>query len=185
MTGLTPGLFYRFYSTAVNILGESDTSNEVIFAAALLPEKPAQIYRHSSTTRDVLVIAWSVEPDNDLPVTGYSVEADMTCTGDFVEIWDGRDRPEILKLIVPETETAMPYTFRYVAYNFNGASEYSDELITFACVDPTAPSKPRWITSTQTSITIEWDSSVDDGGCPIIDYRVFRDGGLGLGEVDI
>ena len=185
MTGLTPSLTYRLYATAVNAIGESDKSNEVLFSAASLPSKPAQIYRHQSTTRDVLVIAWNVEPDNDLPVTGYSIEADLTCTGDFVEIWDGRDRPEVLKLIVPDTEPAVPYTFRHRAFNFNGASEYSDELTTFACVDPSPPSKPRWVRSTETSITIEWDGSADDGGCPVIDYRVFRDSGLVLGETDV
>lgn len=113
------------------------------------------------------------------------IEADLIQCGQFTVLWDGRDRPEITKFVVPDTVSAYPYTFRHRAYNFNGASEYSDEVTTFACLDPVAPSKPRWITSTQTSIQIEWDLSPDDGGCPIIEYRVFRDRGLGLGETDI
>lgn len=34
---------------------------------------------------------------------------------------------------------------------------------------------PRYVWSTQTSITIEWDEPADDGGCPILDYAVYRD----------
>ena len=186
VTDLTPGLVYRFYSTAVNSVGESDESKEGQFAAAPLVSKPAPIRRNDeTTTRTKLDIEWDVEPDNELLVTGYVIEADLTQCGEFTVIWDGRDRPEITKLTLPDTVEAWPVTLRHRAYNFNGASEYSDEVITFACVDPQAPSKPRWVTSTQTSITIEWDQSDDDGGCPILEYRVFRDSGLGLGDSDI
>ena len=130
------------------------------------------------------MIEWNVEPDNELLVTGYVIEADLTQCGEFSTLWDGRDRPEVTKLIVPDSVSAFPYVFRHRAYNFNGASEYSDEVVIFACLDPVAPSKSRWVHSTETSIKIEWDQSTDDGGCPIIDYRVFRDSGLGLGDSD-
>ena len=118
-------------------------------------------------------------------MTGYVVEADLTRCGAFTVIWDGRDRPEILKFTLPSIVTGEQYTFRHTAINFNGQSEYSDEVVLYACVNPVAPSEPKWVTSTQTSITIQWEQTTDDGGCPIIDYRVFRDSGLGLGESDI
>lgn len=54
-----------------------------------------------------------------------------------------------------------------------------------ACEEPKASSKPRWVTSSLTQITIVWDGSTDDGGCPITAYRVFRDKGLGLGAADV
>lgn len=108
----------------------------------------------------------------------------MLDCGDFSIIWDGTDRPEVLILEVPGTSTPGPYTFRHRALNFNGMSVYSDEVTLYACEDPAPVAKPRWVTSTTTSITLEWDSTVDDGGCPIIDYRVFRDLGLGDGDVN-
>ena len=43
VTSLTPGLIYRFYSTAINAVGESNQSKEVLFAAAPLVPKPASI----------------------------------------------------------------------------------------------------------------------------------------------
>lgn len=183
--GLNAGNIYRFTSTAINLIDESDDSFEVLFAAVSLPAKPAPIRRSTDSTRSVLVIEWDVEVDSELPITGYMVEADLTQNNDFVLIWDGRDRPEINKMTVPNTVKSAPYTFRHRAYNFNGHSVYSDEVTTFTCLEPQPPSKPRWITSTETSISLEWDQTVDDGGCPVVDYRIFRDSGQGLGEVDI
>ena len=78
VSSLTPGKFYRLHSTALNALGESEASIEVIFAAASLAVKPASIMRHSSTNRDQLVIEWAVEADATIPVTGYRIEADLT-----------------------------------------------------------------------------------------------------------
>jgi Fibronectin type III domain len=43
---------------------------------------------------------------------------------------------------------------------------------------PTAPQTPTWITSNETSITIKWSAPTDDGGCPVREYRVYRDDGL-------
>ena len=37
VTGLTPGLQYRFKTTATNAIGESDFSNEMSWYAAALP----------------------------------------------------------------------------------------------------------------------------------------------------
>ena len=52
---------------------------------------------------------------------------------------------------------------------------------TLACVAPTAPGAPTWITSTTSSISLSWLGSTDDGGCPITEYRLFRDAGDGSG----
>ena len=80
-------------------------------------------------------------------------------------------------------QTGKKYSFRHKAVNYNGDSIYSDVLETYACVSPTAPSTPTWITSTTTSISLSWTSSVDDGGCPIIEYSLYRDEGDGVGTV--
>ena len=50
---------------------------------------------------------------------------------------------------------------------------------------PSKPALPTWETSTETSITINWAAPIDDGGCPVIEYRVFRDTGMQLGVNDI
>lgn len=103
-----------------------------------------------------------------------------------MEIWNGQGRPEITNFTISAVETGKYYSFRHRAFNFNGASsEYSDILTTYACVLPTKPSTPTWVTSTTTLITIVWDEPYDDGGCPINEYVVLRDSGAGLGLVDV
>jgi len=52
-------------------------------------------------------------------------------------------------------------------------------------VEPAPPGKPEWITSTTSSITFIWEDPIDDGGCPIREYRVYRDNGNGYGDLVI
>lgn len=42
---------------------------------------------------------------------------------------------------------------------------------------PSQPGAPTWITSSETSISIEWTPAEDNGGCPITEYKVYRDDG--------
>jgi hypothetical protein len=37
---------------------------------------------------------------------------------------------------------------------------------------------PRFVSSTSTSMTISWQAPLNDGGCPITGYAVFRDDGV-------
>ena len=132
-----------------------------------------------------LKVAWDVELDNEIPITGYILEADLNDSGDFVEIWDGQGRPEVITFTVYPVITANSYSFRHKVLNFNGGSEFSDTYTTYACLDPTSPSVPTWVTSTQTSITIMWERPIEDGGCPVLEYKVFRDSGQGIGDADV
>lgn len=141
------------------------------------------LIRSAASTRTQLTIVWGVEPDTDSPITGYSVEMDVSenLDGDFVEIWNGRGRPDVLTLTITVTEGRM-YHFRHRSFNYNGASPFSDVLATLSCVAPAPPGKPQWITSTVSTITFIWDDPIDDGGCPIRYFKVYRDSGNGYGD---
>jgi len=41
-------------------------------------------------------LTWAVEPSTSTPITGYSLEADLLGEGDFIEVWNGRGRPDVL-----------------------------------------------------------------------------------------
>jgi len=69
------------------------------------------------------------------------------------------------------------YRFKVTAYNFNGEGDFSDELLTYACVAPSDVQKPSRVSSTTTSFTIEWQQPSEDGGCPLTGYAVFRNDG--------
>ena len=138
--------------------------------------------RSSSSTRTQITVTWSVEPDTSTPISGYALEVDILGEGDFIEIWNGRSRADILTYTLSVT-TGFTYSFRHRSFNANGASLYSDILTLKACVPSTQPTKPQWITSTTTTITFIWEDPVDNGGCPILEYRVFRDVGVFGGQV--
>ncbi len=101
--------------------------------------------------------------------------------GDFIEIWNGRGRPDVLTLTITVTSGRW-YHFRHRSFNYNGVSQYSDVFSTLSCVSPAQPGKPQWVSSTTSSITFIWDNPIDDGGCPIKEYQVYRDNGNGYGD---
>jgi len=82
-------------------------------------------------------------------------------------------------------KTGLRYNFRHKSVNFNGESEYSDVLEVFACENPSPPGRPTWVTSTVSAIILAWERSADDGGCNILEYRLYRDAGDGSGLVTI
>ena len=184
--GIASGERYRIVTTAWNVHGESPQSREAWAAAGSAPAQPARLRRAAAlSTRTQIVVEWSVEPDTELPITGYVLEWDAgEGEGVFAELWNGRGRPEVLSFAVGLT-TGTEYRFRHKALNFNGESPYSDVLEAYACESPSPPGRPTWVTSSLTAITLAWERSVDDGGCPVLEYRLYRDAGDGSGLADV
>ena len=184
--GVVSGEKYRFVTTATNVHGESARSPEVRPAVGALPATPSQLTRSLTlSTRTQLTIEWAIEPDTEIPITGYALEWDQAeGEGVFYEIWNGRGRPEVQTYTIA-VATGQKYSFRHRSFNANGESAFSPVLETFACVAPVAPGAPTWITSTTSSVSLSWVGSADDGGCPITEYRLFRDAGDGSGDASI
>ena len=53
----------------------------------------------------------------------------------------------------------------------------SDITVMYTCTPPSQLASPRFVSTTSTSMTISWDAPLNDGGCPITGYAVFRDDG--------
>ena len=53
----------------------------------------------------------------------------------------------------------------------------SDELMTYSCVAPSKMLAPLRVTSTMTNFTISWLAPLDNGGCPILGFAVYRNDG--------
>ncbi len=45
------------------------------------------------------------------------------------------------------------------------------------CLSPAHFSAPTYVTSTETSLTVEWQAPRNSNGCPITKYQLFRDTG--------
>ena len=64
--------------------------------------------------------------------------------------------------------------------NFNGLSPLESEEFNFnSCLVPSSFDPPFKIGSTTSTITIGWTKPIDNGGCPLIEFAVYRDDGLG------
>jgi hypothetical protein len=73
--------------------------------------------------------------------------------------------------------TGMTYRFRYRAMNINGWSGWSPIGFIKAASVPQAPLAPTLVGATSTSITVKINLSLDNGGAPILDYKLFIDQG--------
>jgi hypothetical protein len=79
--------------------------------------------------------------------------------------------------------TGETYIFRVFAVNFNGRSTAIGNTVEIlTCGLPLYFAQPTYVTSSRTSISIEWSPPLDDGGCQIFDYAIYIDSdGTGAG----
>lgn len=96
---------------------------------------------------------------------------------DFTLIMNGTSRPEGNEFDVLGLKAGSQYRFKLQAINFNGLSTNSTTFTFNACLAPSSLPNPHRIDSTTTTITLGWHEPLDDGGCPITGYAVFRDEG--------
>jgi hypothetical protein len=94
---------------------------------------------------------------------------------EFVLIMNGTQRPEQTEFLVRGLQTNQQYRFRLQALNLNGASAMSEVFTFNACLAPFGQPAPYRIDTTTASITLGWDAPIDDGGCPLTGFAVFRD----------
>jgi hypothetical protein len=71
------------------------------------------------------------------------------------------------------------YRFKVSALNFNGEGPTSAESLIHACLSPANFSAPRYVTSDETTLSVEWAAPNATNGCPIDKYQLFRDTGSG------
>ena len=140
--------------------------------------KPSKIQAMSSNT--TLAFTWVLNTDHDLPggqVTGYKIWMDDGMNGDFREVFYAKNVPTFSEYIAYNLRPQRPYRVRIQAENFNGFGPLSDIETMYTCVPPTGMAPPKMVSTTSTSMTINWTEPLNNGGCPITGYAVFRDDG--------
>jgi hypothetical protein len=73
--------------------------------------------------------------------------------------------------------TGMTYRFRYRAMNVNGWSDWSPIGYIQASGKPLAPIPPSLFASDDETITLNINPTLDNGGSPILSYKLFMDEG--------
>jgi hypothetical protein len=101
--------------------------------------------------------------------------------GYYQLVHDGTGEPGTLEYAVTAAAHGVVvgrvYRFKVSALNFNGEGAASSESLIHACLSPANFSAPRYVTSDETTLSIEWAAPNITNGCPIDKYQLFRDTG--------
>jgi len=181
-TGLSTGKLYRIKYSAVNSIGESNTSNYVSIYSASKPTSPQNLQKVLSSIVEfgVINISWQNPIDNGgLDITKYNIYLN-----------------DVLFTSVFNTETSYKYTqiSSGIDYKISIACQNligESPLISINANSSILPGeilKINLISSTLNSLKISFDFPIYDGGLPIISYDVRRNEGLGtsfISEVNV
>lgn len=55
----------------------------------------------------------------------------------------------------------------------------SSPLVKYSCINPDQPLPPQRIAGDRTDLTLRWKIPIDNGGCPLTGFNLFRDDGAG------
>jgi len=96
--------------------------------------------------------------------------------GSFRDVFDTNKNPSILNFLAKGLIPGLPYWFWVQAYNFNGKSDYSSVMTIYSCEDIKGINSPKYLSSTSTSLTVQWEEPANIGGCSITGYELYMDG---------
>lgn len=191
VSGLTLGLTYRFYYTAVNSKGESEPSGESRYTVGAPPSASNEL-AVSSTTTSSITLVWTKDTSSSLPITGYAVEINdgtdspsgralsaTSITGIWLEVYNGRGYPDITTVTIADLQPGVLYRFRYRSFDSNGPSDYSSVSEFHSCAEATKPGTPIVTSNTLSTMTVSWSAPEDEGGCDITEYALYRNDGSG------
>jgi titin len=185
---LSAGELYRFKFSALNSLGEGEVSPLLTVALVDPAPVPARPTLDAALgTKTSLLVRWAaVVPADGRPVDGYKLYMTELGTGTATCVYDGAGHRERLFYNATGLTTGGRYSFTVVSVNPNGVSGPSPELLAVVCLPPSHFPRPVRLDSTRTSVTLGWAAPSDDGGCPLLRYRLFVDDGAGgsLQEAD-
>jgi hypothetical protein len=74
------------------------------------------------------------------------------------------------------------YSFKVLAQNIVGLSDFSDALLIVAAVIPSQPGTPYKNYASISAIEIRWTEPLSNAGSNVTDYRVWWDEGKGTDE---
>src|SRR5437016_3551752 len=173
-TSVTNGVTYYYYVTAVNVNGESGSSNEVSatpVAGPSVPEAPRNLV--ATPGNGTMTLIWSPpSSDGGSPITGYTLYRG-TNSGN-------RSFPVPLGNVTTYTDTGLTngarYYYRVAAVNRVGEGTKSNEASASPTAGPSVPSVPRNLAATAGSgvVTLRWSAPAADGGSPIKNYTIYR-----------
>ncbi|MFW6176166.1 MAG: PQQ-binding-like beta-propeller repeat protein [Thermoplasmatota archaeon] len=166
-TNIEKGITYYYYVTAVNDVGESDTSNLESIKITTKPSQPRNLSAEEDD-QNILLDWQSPLDDGGIEITYYN-------------LYRG-ESSQNLSLYVNTTSTqygdadveaGKTYFYYVTAVNEINESEKSNTVNESTS---TVPSSPTNLTASpyDENIEIDWGPPEEDGGCALEEYRIYR-----------
>ena len=166
--GLTPGSLLYFQYTSVNTVGESEMSNEVFFALAVYPDAPLNLVKvDNMSSMTSIYLNWDIQDDYETNVIGYQVWMESDQNGEFVLAYDGTNFPGVNYYDSTGLTTGNSYSYKLTSLNVNGAGAFTSPLVFYSCLPPTDILPPVFVSSTKTTMTLDWTYPTATNGCPL------------------
>lgn len=164
----TIGQTYVYQVSAVNDQGEGPRSNQVSAQLGSVPSEP--IHVGAMTDGAGIVITWD-EPDDDggFSISGYKVYRGTSTSSLTLKATIGN----VLNYTDLDLVAGTEYYYAVSALNAKGEGAQSD-VVMMAANSPPSPPTDLDAVAGNGVVTLTWDSPDDDGGSPIIGYKVYR-----------
>jgi hypothetical protein len=177
---------------------ESDEASVTIGDAPVTSNSPTVDEDSTSSTSITIIFDAAT---STLTVTNYEVQMDDGSGGGYTTVAGGDSGIHLVEYFhgasssrrlwgrslssaITEYETydidieeGVTYAFRYRAENENGWGEWSAVAYITAGTSPDAPEDPTFSSATSSSITINVNYSLYNGGSDITEYKVYMDSG--------
>ncbi len=178
----------RFKLQVTNQIGTTTSTAFLTALVAGLPAQPSAVTANTDETTgsQISFTIPEISDEGGSYIATYHVEMDDGEGGDFVTI-SGYPQ-ESLKtdfLITQGIQISNTYAVRYRVRNKIGWSDYSDVTYILAAETPSAPTKPVYVSSTSTELTLEFGTSLSNGGSEISTYSAQIDKDDGSGYTDL
>jgi hypothetical protein len=174
---MTAGNYYKFKIIATNSIGDSIFSNIGTSSTADKPAKASNPQKDALlSTKTSLMVEFSKTSDTQLPsgmIRNYYLYISSDNTS-FNTISIGQN----LSYSVPGLTTGNTYYVKINSENSTGLGDESDVVPMLVCSAPLGLASPTITSISSTSVTINWYSPTDDGGCPIKEYMLFMNDGV-------
>lgn len=179
-SGVVMGAEYTYWVTASNEAGEGAESSTITVAVAGPPGPPVNIQVASRSLTNISFVWDAPTDDGGSPITHYELYYGTTSGSVTTRAWLGSGTASGTIYL-----TAGPlYYFQVTACNV--VSLYSSSNCTrssvvaeyVGTVVPVVPSL-ELVSTSGDSITVQWSEASDDGGSPVVTYRVYVDDGYG------
>ncbi|HEX5457173.1 MAG TPA: fibronectin type III domain-containing protein [Candidatus Nitrosotalea sp.] len=163
-------------SSAQTIYGGDEFSVTTSSSSATAPQPPTNLAA-TATSQSQIDLSWTAPSDNGgSQITGYQIERSQDNGNTWSDLVSstGSDSTAYSDSGLSPSTT---YTYRVSTINAVGTSSPSNTASATTSIQTSAPQPPTGLTASSMSssaINLSWNAPTNDGGSPIIGYKVER-----------